>query len=75
MKFTYTHKYTETTSTCGMIHEENFLNTGRRPRDSDRARKSLTQAGQKKEEKERENEKGRRIGPAPLEGAGQKKSS
>lgn len=41
MKLTYSNKYIENTSTFGIIHRKNLLNAGKRPQDSDKARKSL----------------------------------
>ena len=53
MKLTYSNKYIENTSTFGIIHRKNLLNAGKRPQDSDKARKSLWNLiGQKKEERE-----------------------
>ena len=50
-----------------MIHTENLINTGKRPQDSDRARKSLLNCvGHKKKRRKREKRQG---GPAPPAGS------
>ena len=52
MRITYSPKHTKNASTCGTICTENLLNTGKRPQDSERARKtSQNRVGQKKEER------------------------
>ena len=62
------HKYINNTSKCEMILTEHFLKAGRRPQISERARKSACNlVGQKKKEKEKE--KGNRMGHAPLGGS------
>ena len=54
MKLTYSHKYIKNISTCGMIHTENLLNAGKRPQDSDRARKSSQNRVEQKKIEKRE---------------------
>ena len=53
MKLNYSHKYIENASTCGTIHTENLLNTGKRPQNSD-SKKIFTKPGRTKEKKEKE---------------------
>ena len=45
MKLTYSHKHIETASTCGTIHIENLLNADKRPQNSDRAGKKISESG------------------------------
>ena len=72
MELTFFHKYIKNTSTCGMILTEHLLNAGRRPKTSQRVRKSHNCIRQKKKEREREREKGIRTGPEPLGGNGKR---
>ena len=57
MRLTYSHKYIENKTMCGIIHTENLQKTDKRPQDYDRTRKTLqNQIGHKKEERRREKE-------------------
>ena len=54
MELTSSRKYTKNTSTCGTIHKEHLLNTGRRPQTSKSAKKSpCNWEGQKQSKKKR----------------------
>ena len=61
VKLTYSYKHIKNTSTSGMIYTVNLLSSGKRCRDSERARKSSwNQIGQKKKEEEEETRKRKR---------------
>ena len=67
MRFIYSHKYIENFIYMWTYSYRNFLNDDKSPYDSDRVRKaSQTWVGQKKEEKGREEKKGKGTGPAFL---------